>query len=176
MAMPSRLQPGGHQDEEKNPLKDTVKHRDISHEQNINQQLDRIAYLRSAGLPWAEAVFQLRDMVVGLEDHEFWTGIPPRLYEEHENDSDKLTQLREAYVEYGWDGVSFRAIETSDGRFVYDPTPSDLSKALRIIMRLLARKGILWKKRTRTRFAPYGEADQASKNGEGDDDTEDEDG
>lgn len=128
-------------------------------EEKLARQVDRIAYLRSASLPWGEAVFHLRDMVVGLEDDEFYDGIPNQEREKIKNGDHELTmeEARERYAEFGWDGFTMRTWEQADGTLVTDPSPADLSKAYRIIQRLLARKGLVYKRKTRTRFAPYGE-------------------
>lgn len=154
--MPESLQPDSGPEEREGSGK-VLKARSISHEENINRQLDRIAYLRSAGLPWAEAVFQLRDMVVGLEDEEFWTGIPEDARDRLPQAEEEREQVVEELGRNGWESMPMRAIEAPDGRTVYRPTKAQLSRALRIIMRLLARKGILWRTKTRTRFAPFGE-------------------
>lgn len=127
-------------------------------EDAIRHQVDNIAYLRSFGLPWAEAVYQLRDMVVGLEDEEFWDGIPQPLRD------DTTDELREKYARYGWDGVPCRAFEGPGGEPMYRPTPEDLSEQLRIIMRLLYRRGITWKRLRTSRLGSLDEdADESAQ-------------
>lgn len=159
-ALPSELGPmgtpegmGTNGDDSSTPFK----MRTLSHEDNINRQLDRIAYLRSVGAPWAEAVYQLRDMVVGLEDEEFWDGIPQAVRTSLHDDPDVYERVAAEYAHDGWKGYPCRAIQGVDGRPIYRPTAENLSTALRIIMKLLARRGILWKRKRQTRFAPYGE-------------------
>lgn len=140
-----------------------VKYRAITLEENLNRQIDRIAFLRSAGYEWGEAVYQLRDMVVGLEDDEFYDGIPDRVrsdLEEREADEEEWEAVRERFAEHGWESHSVDAVEGPDGRPVFMPSHADLSKALRIVMRLLARRGIVWKRKTRTRFGPFGEVEK----------------
>lgn len=122
--------------------------RNITMEDAIARQLDRIAFLRSTGQEWAEAVYQLRDMVVGLEDDEFWDGIP----DAERKDIQKLPYLKrekvkQEYAVEGWNGYPVRAFRGPGGVPVYMPTSENLSCALRIVMRLLSRKGIAWRTR-----------------------------
>lgn len=161
--MPDGLKPQGGlvragDDGEEDPL-ENVRTGHIPIEEALSRQVDRIAYLRSAGLAWGEAVLHLRDMVVGLEDEEFYDGIPDEVRAQVQDGQVSIEQARERYAEYGWQSCSVRAYETEDGGVVLDPSPSDLSKLYRIIQRLLARKGLVYKRKTRTRFAPYGELD-----------------
>lgn len=131
--------------------------RSITMEEAITRQLDRIAFLRSTGQEWAEAVYQLRDMVVGLEDEEFWDGIP-----KHERARVKLLPERERVKEErrfaveGWNGYPVRAFRGPSGEPVYVPTSENLSCALRIIMRLLARQGMAWRTRRVSKLEPWG--------------------
>lgn len=120
--------------------------RTLSMEENINRQLDRISYLRSMGHPWGEAVYQLRDMIVGLEDDEFFDGIPEGVREDMKKMTKKQREkVLDKYKEQGWDGYPIRAYKASSGRIVYKPTSENLSAALRIVMRLLARQNIVWR-------------------------------
>jgi hypothetical protein len=120
--------------------------RPISLEEAFSRQNDRIGYLRSTGLPWAEAVYQLRDLLVGIEDDEFWDGIPatersrlPKLTEE------EAERARQRWAEEGWLGYPCRAIRGPSGQPVFRPTADNLSHAYRIIMRLAARRGLSWR-------------------------------
>lgn len=140
-----------------------VRHRPISLEEIIREQIHDIARLRSWGYPWAEAVFTLRDLVVGLEDEQFWDGIPPSARSRLKaaraaGDVEEVERIREAYGRYGWDSCPVRAFEAGDGSVVYRPSPEDLSALLRIILRLLARRGVNWKRKRQTRFSPWGES------------------
>lgn len=97
------------------------------------------------GLPWAEAVYQLRDLLVGLEDEEFWDGIPKgeraklaALSEE------KQEQAKKQWSVEGWQGYPCRAIPGPTGP-IFKPTAENLSHAYRIIMRLAARRGLSWR-------------------------------
>ncbi len=122
--------------------------RNITMEDAIARQLDRIAFLRSMGNDWSEAVYQLRDMVVGLEDDEFWDGLP----KEVRSTLKKLPKIEQAKVQKqwaveGWNGYPVRAFRGPGGQAVYMPTSENLSCALRIIMRLLSRQGIAWRTR-----------------------------
>lgn len=120
--------------------------RPIPVEEQFGRQNDRVGYLRSMGLPWAEAVFQLRDLLVGIEDDEFWDGIPKKVRDA----LPKMTKAKaaEAQAEWapnGWDGITFRAVPGPGGRPLYRPTADELSHAYRIIMRLASRKGLTWR-------------------------------
>lgn len=139
-----------------------VRHRPISLEEIIREQIHDIARLRSWGYPWAEAVFTLRDLVVGLEDQEFWDGLPDQARSKvralaESGHQEKVQEIREAYARYGWSTCPIRAYELDDGTVVYRPSPEDLSALLRIILRLLARRGVNWKRKKQTRFSPWGE-------------------
>lgn len=139
-------------------------------EDAISRQLDRIAFLRSTGQEWAEAVYQLRDMVVGLEDEEFWDGIPDR----ERSAVLKLTarqqeRERAKWSVEGWNGYPVRAfpmtgpngqpVRDADGKIVpvYMPTSENLSCALRIVMRLLSRQGIAWRTRRVSKLSKWGQ-------------------
>lgn len=137
--LPNGTPPGAAGSNEFNP-------RPIPVEEQFGRQNDRLAYLRSMGLPWSEAVFQLRDLLVGIEDQEFWDGIPKNVREE----MTKMTPgQRDAaagrHAGSGWDGITFRAIRGPGGKPVYRPTADELSRAYQIILRLAARKGLTWK-------------------------------
>lgn len=113
--------------------------RRVDVESLILRQLDRISYLRSVGQPWREPVFMLRDLAVGLEDGEFWDGVPDII-------RGKLNQEEvEAYGRRGWDSMQMREKELEDGRTVLDPTAAELSNALQIVMALFARRNMTWK-------------------------------
>lgn len=121
--------------------------RQIGFEEAISRQLDRIAYLRSLGHPWSEAVYQLRDMVVGLEDPQFWDGVPPKERERIEGlDPDLRDDELEKWKEEGWATHSVRAFRGPRGPS-FRPTAEELSRELRIIMRLLDRRGMIRKTR-----------------------------
>lgn len=142
--------------------------RPISMEEAFGRQNDRIGYLRSVGLPWAEAVYQLRDLLVGIEDEEFWDGIPP----EERAKLAKLPpleqeQVAKRFAAEGWSGYPCRAVQVAveqpDGstKWVthYTPTPENLSHAYRIVMRLAARRGLSWRTRRVSRLSPKVEAE-----------------
>jgi len=122
--------------------------RTIGTEEAISRQIDRIAYLRSMGHPWSEAVYQLRDMAVGLEDEQFWDGVPPNARAKIMELDDPEVQ-KEAFAEFaelGWSTHSVRAFNGPRGP-IFRPSAVDLSKELRIILGLLERKGMRWKTR-----------------------------
>ncbi len=137
--------------------------RNITMEDAIARQLDRIAFLRSTDQPWSEAVYQLRDMVVGLEDDEFWDGIPP-----HVRESEKFKKLpakarereEKKWAVEGWNGYPVRAFRGPGGQPIFMPTSENLSCALRIIMRLLARSGIVWRTRRVSKLEKWGSGDK----------------
>jgi len=118
--------------------------RSIGFEEAISRQLDRIAYLRSMGHPWSEAVYQMRDMVVGLEDEQFWDGVPANarakimLLDDPEVQEEALAE----FAEQGWSTHSVRAYNGPRGP-IFRPSAVDLSKELRIILGLLDRKGMI---------------------------------
>ena len=115
--------------------------RPITIEDNVLNQIDRIGYLRSIGEDWKEPVFHLRDIIVGLEDEEFFDGIPMNFRKK------ELTlEERNYYVQRGWDSIKVRSKEGPDGEYL-DPTPGELSRMLRILMALLARRNMTWKRR-----------------------------
>lgn len=120
--------------------------RGITLEDNVLHQIDRIGYLRSIGEEWKEPVFHLRDLIVGLEDEEFWNGIPMNLQEKKDfSDEEKLV-----YEDRGWNTIKIRSqLIMVNGREVesYDPLPQELSKMLRIILALLARRNMTWRRR-----------------------------
>lgn len=160
-------------------FEDQLSIRPISMEEAFQRQLDRVAYLRSLNQPWAEPVFQMRDMLHGLEDQEFYDGLPPKAREEVETIEDRLATLeaiaedtdvgpsheqlaeirrlelrveaiRARYAPEGWLGMPMRAFRGPGGKPIYRPTPDDLSRALRIILRLADRQRITWKRKRRT--------------------------
>ncbi len=120
----------------------------ISQVDSLTRQKERIDYRRTNGLPWAEAVFALRDDVVGQEDQEFFDGLPAKKRVEVKKLEDAGKQgaadtIREKYASLGWDGLVFRAKRGRTGP-KYRPTHAQLSRAYRIILRLLDRQGLLW--------------------------------
>lgn len=129
--------------------------RPITMEEAVGRQIDRISYLRSIGHPWSEAVFMLRDMIVGLEDDEFWDGIPAHARGKWTKaEGGEKATIAKQWAPEGWTGVPFRAYRLPDGGVVFRPTSENLSSALRIIMRLLARRGIAWRTRRRSDLGP----------------------
>jgi hypothetical protein len=125
----------------------------IPTEEQLSRQEERIAYLRSSGQPWAEAVFQLRDMLVGFEDDEFWDGLPGPVRKglSDQTDDDKAETLTE-WASEGWLNFPCRAIRGRGGEPVYRPTPEDLSHAYRILRRLMDRSGFIRKTRRTSRL------------------------
>lgn len=149
MPLPDELHPGG----------DRLTQRPLSTGEAVQRQIDRIAFLRSMGQPWAEAVEMLRDMVVGLEDLEFWDGIPKSERQqlaglEEAGQRKKAAELRAKCAPYGWNGVPVRAVPGAGGRPVWKPTPENLGDMLRIILRLLDRRDLLWKVRRSAELPP----------------------
>lgn len=131
--------------------------RNITMEDAIARQLDRIAFLRSTEQPWAEAVYQLRDMVVGLEDDEFWDGIPPHVRKSLTAMTEIARQVEtKKWSVEGWNGYPVRAFKGPGGQPIFVPTNENLSCALRIVMRLLARQGIAWRTRRVSKLAQWG--------------------
>lgn len=125
--------------------------RHVSIEHLVLNQLDRIGYLRSVGKPWGEPMFHLRDLLVGLEDDEFWTGIPSL-----ENQTKLSDKNKAEYAQRGWDNLEFDELIDDDGKQPGRPapTPEQLSLAMRILMGLLARRGMTWRRRNRDRLIP----------------------
>lgn len=149
--------------------------RPITMEEAVGRQIDRIAYLRSVGQPWAEAVFMLRDLVVGLEDDEFWDGVPEGVRSGLEGKSSEERQtVVDRWKPEGWRGVPVRAYRGPGGATVYRPSGENLSNLLRIVMRLLARRGVAWRTRRRSDLGPrFNQGvldDDAQKNGSGPED------
>lgn len=136
--------------------------RPISLEEAFGRQNDRIGYLRSMGLPWAEAVFQLRDLLVGIEDDEFWDGVPASIRKTFPTiPKAKAMALQEKWSVEGWNGYPCRAYPGPHGP-IYRPTAEQLSHAYQIVMRLASRKGLTWKKR-RISGLTFGAADPADE-------------
>lgn len=124
----------------------------IAFEDGVMRQLERIAYRRSMGLPWSEALYQLRDVLVGFEDAEFWDGIPA----DKRPDIDKLPPkaqkaARASYAELGWATHHVRAYRGPRGP-VFRPTSEQLSRELRMLMRLLDRNQMIRKTRRASRL------------------------
>ena len=129
---------------------DQLNIRPISMEEAFARQNDRIAYLRSIGSPWAEAVYELRDLLVGLEDREFWDGIPEDEREKIQNlplEKREIENLK--FSPEGWLTHKVRAFPARGpgGTVVpvYRPTSENLSQELRIVRRLANRRGITWR-------------------------------
>lgn len=118
----------------------------------VLHQIDRIGFLRSIGQDWAEPVAHLRDLVVGLEDDEFWTGVPEKVKKE-----DLSGEELKAYEERGWNGIRIRMkvrkvwkVEVREP----NPTPQELSLMLRVLMALLARQGMTWRRKLTDEILP----------------------
>jgi hypothetical protein len=97
-----------------------------------------------------EPVFHLRDLIVGMEDDEFWNGIPMNLQESFKKGNLTENEIME-YRKRGWDTIPIRIMRVKkNGKFekVASPTAIELSEMLRIIMALLARRGITWRRTT----------------------------
>lgn len=124
----------------------------------LRRQIALIAWLRSMGEPWGEAVNQLRDMVVGLEDDEFWDGIPAHVREDQARvPGHRWAEIREHYAPQGWNDVPVTAFQGPDGP-IFEPTDAELSAMLKIILRLLHRRSLTWRlKRMAIIDAPEGE-------------------
>lgn len=134
---------------------DELATRSLSMEDVLRRQIDRIAWLRSMGYEWGEAVQQLRDMVVGLEDDEFFDGVPLWRRKKFGNmEHDERMKVFAQYKHEGWDCVPVRAFRGTNGFPVYRPTPDNLSAQLRIILRLLARRKITWRVKRRSFVFP----------------------
>ncbi len=179
--LPPELGPSGPPDAYgQDSSEERIAPRNITMEEAISRQLDRIAYLRSVGLPWSEALYQIRDMVVGLEDEEFWDGVPkekrehleklqeelkkldprnPEHWPRRRRLNEQIKEIREAHEEDGWEthSVEFYEKTLADGsvKEVYKPSAQNLSTELRIIMRLLARAGVSWRVRRSSRLKPW---------------------
>lgn len=110
--------------------------RNLSIEDVLRRQLDRVAYLRSSGLDFSEAVLMLRDLLVGVEDDEFFDGVPATV---------RGTEgAREAYAERGWDTMVVTA-SSSGGRAVLTPSNAELGVMLRCLTALMARRGLTFR-------------------------------
>lgn len=142
----------------------------------VRRQVDRILFLRSTGGPWGAAVEGLRDVLVGLEDQQFWDGMPlavrKKVKELEADPSDKKSrkaakELRAKYAVQGWDGVpvAWTPIEvrvlvpgTSETRLEVrqklQPNAENLSDMFRIMLHLLHRHGLLWKTRLDSALPP----------------------
>lgn len=150
---------------------DELSVRPVSAEEAFSRQNDRIAYLRSYGEDWEEAVNELRDQLEGLEDAEFWDGIPPEVRE----GLDDLTvkereEVVDHYAERGWLTMRVRAYpgRKADGspdweRPIYVPTADQLSRRLRIIRALATRRGITWRTKRRSWLGYESEAEFLGK-------------
>lgn len=129
--------------------------RNLSMGELVTRILDDIRYQRRMGLPWGPSVDYLRTVLVGLEDPEFWDGMPPRIrkqvqeLEKSEDASDRrqARRQRKQFLPRGWNGLQIRAVPGPDGRPRYRPTPDDLDAMLMVLLRLLARRKMTWKTR-----------------------------
>lgn len=126
--------------------------RQLRYEDTLNRQVDRIAYLRSLGRPWAEALYQFRDMVVPIEDEQFRDGVPPKERERIKGlpEAQQKKEL-ERWAEDGWDTHRCPARPGPWGP-VFKPTPQVQSAQLRMIMRLLERQKMLRSTRSASRL------------------------
>lgn len=88
----------------------------------------------------------LRDLIVGLEDEEFRTGVPDLARASASQEEIAL------YEERGWDTMMMRRKTLEDGRSVLDPTPSELSDALQVIMGRLARANLTWRMKSSSKI------------------------
>lgn len=127
--------------------------RQIGFEDSIATQIERIAFRRTLGLPWSEGLYQLRDMLVGFEDAEFWDGVPPDKRKEIMALPDPQARRRAAlpFKEFGWDTHSVRAFKSPQGP-VFRPTSEELSRELRMLIRLIDRNGMRRKTRRASRL------------------------
>jgi hypothetical protein len=91
----------------------------LRHEENINRQVQLCVYLRSIGEDSSEAVFALRSLCIGLEDEIF---------------------------QKEWKEFKCHAKKV-DGQVVWTPTNTDSAEAFAILMGLLSRWGMTFKKR-----------------------------
>lgn len=122
--------------------------RGLTIEDAVMNQIDRIGFLRSLGKDWKEPLFHLRDILIGLEDNEFFNGIPMNLQDKQ--DKIKAEHL-ETYRARSWDAIPVRMRSAKDeaGNIEewLDPTPIELSKMLQILMALLARRNMTWRRK-----------------------------
>lgn len=141
-------------DEQTTAYEDALVTRPINAEQSFAMQNDRIAYLRSHGLPWAEAVYELRDQLEGLEDAEFWDGIPEAIRQSFESMTDhEQKEARKRFAERGWAThtvSAYRRVVNGVVVPVYRPSAAELSRELRIIRALATRQGIIWNRRRKS--------------------------
>lgn len=118
--------------------------RPLAYEENLNQQLHTISIIRSRGGDWSEALYQLRDLLVGREDAQFFDGIPPEDRERIKamDDPKQQRKAREAFREMGWDTHVVPWVQGPRGP-IFRPTPQDLSHELRLLMGLMNRQKML---------------------------------
>ena len=132
----------------------------------VRRQIDRIGYLRSVGMDWSEALLQLRDELVGLEDYEFKYGIPDRVMKHLVSCTDNPRWRQpdwpdvvpgacshvtpselDRYMERGWETMTIDGTETEEGEQIFDPSPQDLARMNRILHGLMSRQGLMWRQR-----------------------------
>lgn len=126
--------------------------RALSMSDRVGEQVSLIAYLRSTGAPWEEAVYQLRDMIVGIEDAQFWDGVPDNLRATVEQGGPAARRILAECAPYGWKTAPVRAYtighdENGEPVPLLRPTPEQLSNLFRIVMALLTRRRITWRPR-----------------------------
>lgn len=120
----------------------------ISMEEAFSRQNDRILYLRSLGKPCTEAVMALMDMLAGLEDQEFYDGIPAKVRAElAKKPKEEQEALAEEYSTRGWNALPIRGLPGPGGRVIYRPTPDDLAAIYRLTLGLAHRLGLAWKQK-----------------------------
>lgn len=150
---------------------DELSVRPVSAEEAFSRQNDRIAYLRSYGEDWEEAVNELRDQLEGLEDPEFWDGIPPDVRASLDDMTVKeRDEVHEKYADRGWLTMKIRAFpgRKADGspdweNPIYKPTADQLSRRLRIVRALATRRGITWRTKRRSWIGFESEGDRLGK-------------
>lgn len=136
--------------------------RSISIEEQFSRQSDRVAYLRSMGQPWSESLYALRDLLTGVEDLQFWDGIPPDQREALDGMSEEQREeLRQRCARSGWSTIDIRAFPGPDGEPIYKPSAEDLSRQLRIVLGLAQRLGITWKYDRASKLPQYDDFLQA---------------
>lgn len=127
--------------------------RQIDFEMGLARQLDRIAFRRSNGLPWDEALYHLRDSMVGYEDEQFWDGIPPKERKRIKALADVKArkEAAEAWAGQGWETMHVRAYRVGH-RVIFKPTGEQMSRQLRIVLQLIDRSGMRRKVRQQSRL------------------------
>lgn len=122
--------------------------RPISMEEAFGRQNDRVLYLRSIGKPYGEAVLGLLDLLSGLEDEEFYDGIPSPVRKRLKDmPPEELAITKARYRPRGWDGLRIRGRMGFGGIIAYRPTPDDLAAIYRLTLGLAARMGLSWRQK-----------------------------